>query len=94
MLAVVPVRDKWKEKLGAITHINGTARPQLIKKHLNPAYHDIVKKFGQKTGVEVVLNTSFNLRGDPIVNTYREAYDTFMKSGIDAIVLENYLIEK
>lgn len=94
MLAVVPVRDKWKERLGAITHVNGTARPQLIKKSLNPEYHDVVKRFGQKTGVEVVLNTSFNLRGDPIVNTYKEAYDTFMKSGIDAIVLENYLIEK
>lgn len=94
MLAVVPVKDKWKEKLGAITHVNGTARPQLIKRHLNPEYYDIVKRFGQKTGVEVVLNTSFNLRGDPIVNTYKEAYDTFLRSGIDAIVLENYLLEK
>lgn len=94
MLAVVPVRDKWKKKLGAITHIDGTARPQFIEKRVNPLYYNVVRKFGEKTGVSVLLNTSFNLKGEPIVNTCEEAYDTFTRSGLDALVLGNYLIEK
>lgn len=94
MLAVVPVRKKWREKLGAITHVDGTARPQFIKREVNPIYYDLVKKFGQKTGIPVLLNTSFNLKGEPIVNTAQEAYETFQKSGLDILVLENYLIKK
>ncbi|MBI3397342.1 hypothetical protein HY045_02600 [Candidatus Woesebacteria bacterium] len=61
---------------------------------MNKNYYDVVKKFGDKTGVYVLLNTSFNLKGQPIVNTAQEAYETFMNSGIDVLVLENYLIEK
>lgn len=94
MLAVVPVRKKWRNKLGAINHVDNTARPQLIKREKNPIYYDIVKEFGNKTGVSVLLNTSFNLKGEPIVNTCEEAYTTFMKSGLDYLVLENYIIEK
>lgn len=94
MLAVVPVKKKWQKKLGAITHVDGTARPQLIRREKNPIYYNIIKKFGQKTGVSVLLNTSFNLKGEPIVNTCADAYDTFMRSGLDALVLENYLIRK
>ncbi len=94
MLAVVPVKKEWRAKLGATTHVNGTSRPQLIKKFVNPLYYDVIKSFGQKTGVSVLLNTSFNLKGEPIVNSYKEAHSTFMKSGIDALILENYLIVK
>jgi len=94
MIAVVPVRHEWQSKLGAITHVDGTARPQFIKREVNPMYYDVVKAFGKKAGINVLLNTSFNLKGQPIVNTCEEAYDTFMKSGIDALVLGNYLIEK
>lgn len=94
MIAVVPVRPEWQSKLGAITHVDGTARPQLIKRPSNPMYFDVIKEFGKKSGINVLLNTSFNLKGQPIVNTCEEAYETFMKSGIDALVLENYLIRK
>ncbi len=94
MIAVVPVRPVWQSKLGAITHVDGTARPQFIKREVNPMYYDVIKAFGKKAGINVLLNTSFNLKGQPIVNTCQEAYDTFMKSGIDALVLGNYLIEK
>lgn len=94
MIGVVPVKEEWKRKLGAITHVDGTARPQFIRRNVNPLYYDVVKKFGEKTGVPVLLNTSFNLKGEPIVNTVDEAYDTFMRSGLDALVLGNYLIEK
>ena len=94
MIAVVPVRKEWQSKLGAITHVDGTARPQFIRREINPMYYDVVKAFGKKAGINVLLNTSFNLKGQPIVNTCEEAYDTFMKSGIDALVLGNYLIVK
>ncbi|KKU10003.1 MAG: Carbamoyltransferase protein [Candidatus Woesebacteria bacterium GW2011_GWB1_45_5] len=94
MIMVVPVRKNQWKNLGAITHVDGTARPQLIKRETNYMYYDIVKAFGKKTGVYTLLNTSFNLKGDPIVNTPEEAYSTFMRSGIDALVLDNYLIEK
>lgn len=94
MLAVIKVQEKWRENLGAITHVNGSARPQLIKRSVNKNYYDVVKAFKKKTGVPTLLNTSFNLRGQPIVNTVEEAYDTFMESGIDSLVLEDYLIEK
>lgn len=94
MIAVVPVRKKWQSKLGAVTHVDGTARPQFIKREQNSMYYDVIKAFGKKTGINVLLNTSFNLKGEPIVNTCEDAYRTFMKSGIDALVLGNYLIVK
>lgn len=94
MLAVVPVKKSWQKKLGAVTHVDGTARPQLIKKSANPSYYNVVKSFGQRTGVSALLDTSFNLRGEPIVNTGEEAYNTFLRSELDVLVLENYLIKK
>lgn len=94
MISVVPVRPEFQKKLGAITHVDGTARPQFIKREVNKAYYDVIKEFGKRTGIYCLLNTSFNLKGEPIVNTCENAYNTFMKSGIDALVLGNYLIEK
>lgn len=94
MLGVVSVKKKWRSKLGAVTHVDGTARPQLIERSVNPLYYDLIKAFGAKTGVYTLLNTSFNLKGEPIVNTVDEAYSTFMRSGLDALVLGNYLVEK
>ncbi len=94
MLAVVQVKEDQRKNLGAITHVNGSARPQLIKKSMNKSYYDVVNAFKEKTGVPTLLNTSFNLRGEPIVNTAAEAYKTFIRSGIDALVIENYLLEK
>lgn len=94
MIAVVPVRPEWQKRLGAITHVDGTARPQFIKRSVNKAYYDVIREFGKRTGVYCLLNTSFNLKGEPIVNTCEDAYNTFMKSGIDALVLGNYIIEK
>lgn len=94
MLGVVPVKKQWQSKLGAITHVDGTARPQFIKREINPSYYNVIKSFGEETGVSVLLNTSFNLKGEPIVNKISEAYETFMKSGLDALVVGNYLVKK
>lgn len=94
MLAVVPVKKEYKNKLGAVTHVDGSARPQLLKRVVNPVLYDLIKEFGKITGIYALVNTSFNLKGQPIVNTYKEAYETFLSSGIDILVLENYLIKK
>jgi len=94
MLYVVPVVKDKREHLGAITHVDGTARPQLVTKEINPLYHKLITSFGKKTGIPVILNTSFNLKGEPIVNTTKEALSTFKRSGIDTLVVGNFVIEK
>ncbi len=94
MLYVVPVREEKRSSLAAITHVDGSARPQTVHEELHPLYHRLISGFGEATGVPVVLNTSFNLRGEPIVNTPGEAFSTFMRSGLDVLVLGNYRIIK
>lgn len=94
MICVVNVNKDKQKNLGAITHVDGTARPQFVRKSINPLYYSLVKEFGKLTGVSVLLNTSFNLKGEPIVNKVNEAYQTFMNSGLDILVIENYVIEK
>jgi carbamoyltransferase len=94
MLGVFPVKKNKKKKIPAITHIDGSARMQVIKRSDNPLYYDIIKNFGKKTGVYVLMNTSFNLKGEPIVNTPQQAVNTFKKSGLDYLVLENFVIKK
>jgi carbamoyltransferase len=94
MLYVVDVRENKREVLPAITHVDGTGRLQTVKKEFSPRYYGLIETFGQATGVPVILNTSFNLKGEPIVNTPKEAYSTFSRSGMDTLVLGNYIIEK
>lgn len=93
MLLVLPLKSDKADKISAVNHL-GTGRLQTIREEWNPRYYQVVKRFGQATGVPVLLNTSFNLRGEPIVNTPANAYNTFSKSGIDVLVLENFLIRK
>ncbi|MCO6453074.1 MAG: carbamoyltransferase [Caldilineales bacterium] len=94
MLMVAPVqKDKW-DVIPATTHVGGTGRLQTIRREWNPRYYGIVEQFGQATGVPVVLNTSFNLRGEPIVNTPANAYNTFSNSGIDLLAMGNFLVRK
>jgi len=94
MLYVVPVKESQKANLPAITHVDGTGRLQTVFKDQSPRYYKMIEKFGQATGVPVVMNTSFNLKGEPIVNTPANAHNTFFKSEMDALVLENFIIEK
>jgi carbamoyltransferase len=93
MLLVLPLREDKADQVSAVNHM-GTGRLQTIRREWNPRYYSIVEKFGQATGVPVLLNTSFNLRGEPIVTTPANAYNTFSKSGIDVLVLENFMIRK
>ena len=72
----------------------GTARPQAGHKETNSLYYDLIEQFGVASGVPVILNTSFNVRGEPIVNTPENAINTFLNSGIDTLVMGNYLVDK
>jgi carbamoyltransferase len=94
MLLVVPVLESAKDRIPAVTHIDGSARLQTVRRDTNPRYHRLIEAFGEASGVPVLMNTSFNLRGEPIVNTPAEAFSTFARSGMDALVLDRTIIYK
>ncbi len=78
----------------AVTHVDYSARIQTVDKKRNPDYYKLISKFEELTGCPVIVNTSFNVRGEPIVRTPEEAYRCFMRTNIDYLVLENYLLDK
>jgi carbamoyltransferase len=94
MLYVVNVQENKRATIPAITHIDGTGRLQTVDQTIAPRYYQLIEHFGDATGVPVLLNTSFNLRGEPIVNTPREAFRTFSISDMDLLVLDHCLIAK
>jgi carbamoyltransferase len=75
-------------------HADGTSRVQTVNREQNPYLYEIVRAFGAITGVPVVINTSFNLRGEPIVSSPADAVKTFLASGIDCLALEQHLVTK
>jgi carbamoyltransferase len=93
MLFVLPFKENKADTISAVNHM-GTGRLQTIREEWNPRYYKIIKSFKEATGIPVLLNTSFNLRGEPIVNTPANAYNTFSNSGIDVLVMENFMIRK
>jgi carbamoyltransferase len=94
MLYVTPVKESQQKNLPAITHVDGTGRLQTVFKNHSPRYYSLIERFGQATGVPVILNTSFNLRGEPIVTTPANAFSTFSKSEMDSLVLGNFIVDK
>jgi|SRR5690242_2870043 carbamoyltransferase len=94
MLYVVPVRPCKQSVLPAITHVDGTGRLQTVFRETNPRYYKLIERFSQATGIPALLNTSFNLKGEPIVNTAENAFSTFSRSDMDTLVLENFVIDK
>jgi len=93
MLMVLPWKGDAGQIVPAVNHL-GTGRLQTIRREWNPRYYQVVKKFDEATGVPVLMNTSFNLRGEPIVNTPQNAWDTFRNSGIDSLVMGSFLMRK
>lgn len=94
MILVYDVLPHWKDKLPAITHVDGTARVQTVSKKTNPRYYKLIEEFKKLTGVAMVLNTSFNLKGEPIVLTPRQAIADFLRSQMDCLVLGDYILDK
>ena len=94
MSGVFPVRREWRERLAAVTHFDGTARVQTVDPAMAPRFHALLEEVGRQTGVPVLLNTSFNLAGEPIVTRAIEAYSTFRRSGIDLLACGPTLVRK
>lgn len=94
MLFVYDVLPEKAEKIPAVRHVDGTARIQTINSQQNPLYYDLIKAFQARTGVPVLVNTSFNTRGKPIVCSPRDAIECFFSSPLDALVIGSFLLEK
>ncbi len=94
MLFNYRVHDAKQQIIPAVTHVDGSSRIQTVARDENPLFYDLIACFHKLTGLPVVLNTSFNLRGHPIVNTPQEAFATFCSGGIDFLLMGRYLIDK
>jgi len=94
MLYVVDVRADQRSVIPAVTHVDGTGRVQTVSEAHASRYYKLIETFGKATGVPILLNTSFNLKGEPIVNSPAEAFETFHQSGMDTLVLGDCVVEK
>jgi len=94
MSCVLLVREEWRSTLGAITHVDGSARLQTVSRDTNPRYYALIEAFGRQTGVPMLLNTSFNNNVEPIVNTAEEAIVCFLTSGLNYLVIGDHLAWK
>ncbi|MFH1849979.1 MAG: carbamoyltransferase [archaeon] len=92
MLMVYPIREEYRKKIPAVTHVDGSGRLQTIRRSQNPLYYDLIKGFGKLSGIPILINTSFNIRGEPIVCTPIDAYKCMMGTGIDYLVMGRFLI--
>ena len=93
MLLVTNVHEDKQDLIPAVSHM-GTARVQTVYKETNSSYYNLIERFGQSTGVPILLNTSFNVRGEPIVSSPHDALNTFRNSGIDTLVIGNHIVDK
>jgi carbamoyltransferase len=94
MLLVADVHPEKREVIPAVTHVDGSARIQTINEAQNPKYYNLIKAFREKTGCAVIINTSFNVRGEPIVESPKDALNCFLNTHMDYLVMGNILIEK
>ncbi len=94
MLFVFDVLPEKADRIPAARHVDETARIQTINRAQNPAYYDLLKAFQRRTGVPILVNTSFNTRGEPIVCTPRDAIESFWTSPLDALAIGSFLLEK
>ena len=83
-----------RSKIPAVTHVDYSARVQTVTKNINNRYYDLISKFKEKTGCPVIVNTSFNVRGEPIVNTPKDAFNCFMGTDLDYLVIGNSILDK
>ena len=94
MTVAVNVKKEWRNKLKAVTHVDGTARVQTVNSDQNLLFYKLISELGNITGVPVVLNTSFNVMGEPIVETPMNAISTFSASGLDSLIIGQFLVTK
>jgi carbamoyltransferase len=88
MTTTCSVKPEWRERIPAVVHVDGTARPQVVYRTQNPIYYDIVARYEAETGLPVLINTSFNVHEEPIINTPEECATALADSRVDAVVTE------
>ena len=94
MLMVSDILEEKQHLIPSVTHVDGTGRLQTVMKELNPTFYKLIERFNEITGVPIVLNTSFNIRGEPIVETPDDAIHCFLGTGIDELYISNFYIQK
>jgi carbamoyltransferase len=94
MIVTAQVKPEKRAVIPSVTHVDGSARPQTVEREINPLYWRLIDEFEKRTGVGVIMNTSFNLRGEAIVHTPTDAIRTFFSSGMDALVIGSFVVEK
>ena len=94
MLMVYPIKKQWHKKIPSVTHVDGSGRLQTIRKDQNEKYYNVIKEFGKLSKIPILVNTSFNIRGEPIVCNPKHAYKCMMGTGIDYLVMGNFLIKR
>jgi carbamoyltransferase len=92
MTLVVKCTDKMKKTCAAAVHVDGTARPQLLRRETNSGMYDILKAYKELTGISCIINTSFNMHEEPIVRTPEEAIISFLQSKLDLLIIGPYLV--
>jgi len=93
MILAAKVRPEMRARIPAVTHVDGSSRPQTVRREQNPAYYDLIAAFGDLTGVHLLVNTSFNNDGEPIVETYEDAVISFCLTGLDYLYVDGLLVE-
>src|SRR3979411_1542766 len=94
MLIAKPVRPEWRDNIAAIVHVDGTARVQTVREETNPILYRLLKDLAALTGVPVLINTSFNIKGEPIVETPRDAVACFLTTGVDNLIIHDTGVAK
>lgn len=94
MSFVLKVKPEWRSQLGAITHVDGSARLQTVNQQDNPRYWSLINTFGKKTGIPILLNTSFNNHAEPIVDSVNDAVVCFLTTGLNFLVVGDFLVSK
>ena len=91
---VYPIKKEYRKKIPAVTHVDGSGRLQTIRRSQHPNYYDLIKEFGKLSKIPILINTSFNIRGEPIVCTPYDAYKCMMGTGIDYLIMNNFLVKR
>jgi carbamoyltransferase len=93
MTVTFDVRPAWRDRIGAVVHVDGTARPQIVSAQDNPRYFRIIQEYEKISGIPAVLNTSFNVHEEPIICRPEEALEALRRGRVDVLVLEDFLLE-
>jgi carbamoyltransferase len=94
MTITCDVRDEQRERIPAVTHVDGTARPQLVRQDINPSYHRILQEYKQRTGLSTFINTSFNVHEEPIVCSPADACTAFEQDSVDVLAIGSFLVSQ